>query len=352
MNVAKPTVVFKAASWIGFLIFSALMYSTATDTEGQFGDRLLVLVVLFAIAGFFLYGIIRAHEVYRWNDQEIRLKVLLSEKTLRWDEVTSFRIRYDGSCVLTDIHGRRLVIHLFMLNEDSPLWRIVAQKLDHLDQRKSGEPEATMVTTTVAGEQIFRLDWPYRIIVRGDSLIHKSLKVTMCEMTLSEVDAIHGRGSTGSHGITLVSRSGATVSIPPQTKRYQALLAHVKAHATNAVWIDPSGPEPLGCREKVAYLRYKLPCAQRSYRLSIWALLYVPLWLAGSLLLSRGAVWDPWYIMALLIVAVAPSAAFAVFGVTGVKRYGKELSALQARLAEAEAEAKKENETESSHVSG
>jgi hypothetical protein len=56
--------------------------------------------------------------------------------------------------------------------------------------------------------------------------------------------------------------------------------------------------------------------------------------------------------MALLIVAVAPSAAFAVFGVTGVKRYGKELSALQARLAEAEAEAKKENETESSHVSG
>jgi hypothetical protein len=265
MNVAKPTLVFKGCAWVGFLAFWCFEYYVTTRVHETLGKAMSQGVWVFLpVIGFFLYGIVRAHEVYRWNDEEIRLRVLGRERSMRWNEITRVHVRrFDGSPVLIDAEGRRLIFHMIMLGEDPPLQCVLIEKLAYLDEQELANLEGHVKQIEAAGEARFALGWGEgHFTLFPDSLTHQVGRKTRT-VVLSEVEAVYQRGLKGCGGTNLVTRSGETFEISPATRDYATLIACLKTRTEDAVWVNLDGPEPASSQERTAYLRQTIAIAAR-----------------------------------------------------------------------------------------
>jgi len=266
-NVARPTLTFKAGAWGGLLSVTLFLYYATTRVYGTLAEGMRDLGPFVVLLVFFLYAIVRTHEVYRWNNEEIRFRVLCHERSIRWDEIVRFHIRkLGGSCVLVGHRNRQLVIATFMLGEDPPLQRVLIEKLARLEERERNELANEVKSIIGSGEARFRAAWREgSFLVRGASLVHKRGRKSH-ELLLGDVEIVYQRGLKGSQGTIIETRSGESLRIPSYTKGYRTLIGHIRAKAENAVWVNLHGPEPAGVRERTAYLTGKIKMIRESRR--------------------------------------------------------------------------------------
>jgi hypothetical protein len=345
MNVARPTLTFRAGAWGGFLTVTVFLSYATTQLYERAGEGMRDLWPFVALLVFFLYAIVRTHEVYRWNNEEIRFRALWHESSMRWEDITQFYVRrFGGSCVLVDNRNRRLVIATFMLGEDPPLQRVLIEKLARLDEQELKELEGEVNKIDTSGEAGFPVGWRAgSYFVRGNSLVHKRGRKSR-EVALSDVETVYQRGLKGSQGTIIETRSGESLRIPSYTKGYRTLIAHIRAKAENAVWVNLHGPEPAESREKAAYLTGKIKMIRESRRaaklmLSVAAAIMVmvvaqSVWKVTRYLPPLGTL-TLVYTVPLQAVSLAFVSAIAI---QNLRHNARKLRNLQAELAAVEAE--------------
>jgi len=312
----------------------------------------------FAVVGLVLF--LDSFTVYYWNGKVIRRTRFRRTRLLRLDDVVSFQIRRlggDFTYILTDKQGERFAVPVAKLGKDSPLHEALTQKLAHLEKDRVTEVEAT-------GEGRF----PYRVlglrmrtfVVRNNLLLERGV-LRRREIRLDEVSEVYQRLVSLKHVDTeVVSRRGARIRIDSLwTQEYDTLIAYITRHTPNAAWVNLTGLEPEGHREKVAYLKGTIQSARAATRVDwvyLAAMLIVVAYMIGPVVAQairglKNATDIEWFLIRLALLAIFIAMSTAALILPSGRRF-RDLRRLRVKLAEVEAEAKRQNETESSHVSG
>ena len=360
MNVAKPTLVFKGCAWAGFLAFSFFVYYVTTQVyETVASGMASVGPVFLPIIGFFLYAIVRTYEVYRWNDEEIRLRVLARDSSIRWKDITKVHVRsFDGSPVLIDSEERRLIVHIFMLGEEPPLQGVLIEKLARLEKEELDNLDQHAQRIQATGETRFAVGWGEGYLTLSRDSLTQKLRRKTRTVALSEVEAAYQRGLRGCGGTNLETRTGETFWISPGRRGYATLIACLRTRTQDAVWVNLDGPEAVSHRERTAYLRQKIATAERFSRPIDFAL-------ALSLIAAMLVGFTIWFVarssgpdcVVVPVVLLFPGGIvipFAVFAVQRFRDNARKLKDLQQRLTavKAENETAKQDKTNSQLTEG
>jgi hypothetical protein len=292
MNVARPHVFWRVVPSLGVLLFVSVFVASCLGLilppEQPREDLTLYEAVLMIVCslGFTClsgWGFVVAWTVYRWNEEKIQASCFRRERTMRWDEVTSFRIRTMGgdfTYILRNAGGGRLAVDVHLLGINSPIHRVLRRKLGRFAREKLKKIDVSGEARFTAGPM------GHRLILRRTSLVSK-VPFRQTEMAFSKIATVY-LGRKG--GTVLVSRTGRRVGIPLTTQGYDTIIAYIRDRAANAVWVDMDQPEPSGAAEKTAY-QQRVRELVGVERVLMWTGLFVTAILIAFLLFPCLALW-------------------------------------------------------------
>ena len=275
MSSEKPDVFWRLIAWCSFVsVSAALAYWMFADPSTTPDDRITGGFCFLPFVCVAIYAVVITHEVYRWNDEEICRRLLLRETSIRWDKVVSVYVLREGrdwAYVLRDSQGRKLRVDVGLLIQESPLRRVLRDKLSHLSRWRESEGGAREGTFTlrILGVHVSSFT------TRRNSLIYRCRGKTR-EILLDQVREVYESrdGILVSDASDLAVKHGVTLRIPSRTKGYENLIVHIKERAKSAFWVDLDRPEPGAGPERTPYLRGKIRLIAQRKR-ALWILLGV-----------------------------------------------------------------------------